>query len=199
MIGGADHGQTNRVARGFLLEELGNLFRDGFLGVVGGRDLMTDTGIGGRTLLQQINRHLITILMVIDHWPAACIVQQPREDFLRVGIQTDHDIAIPLDRPQICFGDQGSAARRNHDAIGIAQFVTQAGLHCAEERLAFLREDLRNGFAHALGDDLVSVDKIPAQLLRDHLADGALASAHKAGQDQVILGHQSRSLLDVYS
>ena len=61
----------------------------------------------------------------------------------------------------------------------------------AKYRLAFLREDLRNGQAGFALDFRVEIGEVPGELSGEQAADRALARAHESGQaDHAIFRHR---------
>jgi len=58
----------------------------------------------------------------------------------------------------------------------------------AEAGFAFGGEDFGDGLSHALGDEVVCVDKLEAQLLGNDASDGGFADTHEPDQGQIANG-----------
>ena len=87
----------------------------------------------------------------------------------------------------MCGVLHGAAAGREHDARHLRQLVDHVPLPGAEAGLSLALEDVGDVHAGAAFDDLVAVEELELQFLGELAADGGLARAHRADQEDAVL------------
>ena len=88
-----------------------------------------------------------------------------------------------LDKEPVAEGF-GSAAAESDDGVRSREGAREgAGLEAAELGLAKGGEDLRNGDAGEIGDNVVEVKEVPADVGRKLTANGRFAGAHEPGEN----------------
>ena len=76
------------------------------------------------------------------------------------------------------------ATAEGEDGVGAGECAGEcAGLEPAEMRLAEGGEDLGDGDAGEIGNEVVEIEEGPAEMRGEVAADGGLAGAHEAGED----------------
>ena len=143
---------------------------------------MRQRGIGLRAGGQQFTdaRHAIR---AGQHGPIVAPAHALQDGF-EVGFQADHRAARGQ-RLTVGWIDHSAAARGDHKAGRRGHLTADRGFQRPESRLAILREDLRDGFAGALHDQIVQVNERTSRTRRHFAADSGLAGAHEAGEDDV--------------
>ena len=153
--------------------------------------VMRQRGVGLRAGGQQFTdaRHAIR---AGQHGPIVAPAHA-LEDGFEIGLQADHRAARGQ-RLTVGWIDHSAAARGDHEAGRRGHLTANRGFQRPESRLAILREDLRDGFARALHDQIVQVNERTSQPCRHFAADSGLAGAHEAGQDDIgwrVVGHNA--------
>ena len=109
---------------------------------------------------------------------------------LEIGVEPDRDAAL-ADALAGARVHEGAAAGGEHHLAGVQQTHDHAALAVAEIALAIFGENLGNGHAGGGGDDFgVGVDEGKAEARGQALADGALAGAHHADEDERASGQR---------
>ena len=158
----------------------------GWDGQVGPIQVMRQRGIGLGAGGQQVTdaRHAIR---AGQHGPIVAPAHA-LEDGFEIGLQADHRAARGQ-RLTVGWIDHSAAARGDHEAGRRGHLTADRGFQRPESRLAILREDLRDGFAGALHDQIVQVNERTSQPCRHFAADSGLAGAHEAGEDDIAMRH----------
>jgi hypothetical protein len=85
-------------------------------------------------------------------------------------------------------GLDGAAAESEDETVFDRELGDGGVLALAEAGFAVLAEDFRDGTAGGGDDNVVGVDKAPAESRGEERADGAFARAHEAGEDDAAGG-----------
>ena len=79
-----------------------------------------------------------------------------------------------------------AAAGGNDGFFARGEFSDDFFFHCAEGRLAVLRENITDGFARARLDHLIGIQKRKMELMGDDLSYGGFARSHEADERNVL-------------
>ena len=122
-----------------------------------------------------------------SHERAVLIALDAGEEGSFWGVEPDHE----ADGAE--FGDVGgdgddAAAGGDDGVLGGGEGVEGGGFAGAEAGFAFGFEDAGDGELGGLGDEVVGVDELEAELAGEEGADGGFAAAHEADEDDVERG-----------
>jgi len=110
---------------------------------------------------------------------------QALEDGLRAGVQADDETAIGHD-PSVFGANVSSSTDPDHHPRALADLGEDVALDSAEVLLTVLGEDVRDGVAGALDDEVVGLEGCPAEPLGDQASDLRLAGPREAGEDDAV-------------
>jgi hypothetical protein len=107
------------------------------------------------------------------------------------GVEEDGDGAGGLFDEEAIAEGFGSAAAEGEDGVGAGEGAGEgAGLQPAEVWLAEGGEDLGDGDASEIFDEVIEIEEVPTDAIGEDAADGGLAGAHETGEDNA--GHGGR-------
>jgi hypothetical protein len=116
---------------------------------------------------------------IVVHRRAAC-------ETLRIGVQPDDVTEMTQDGEIAWLGDDAAAG--GDDAPAFAEKGAQrGGFMLAESSLPLGGKDVGNAFAGGIDDEMIGIDNLEADHLRDNAAHGRFARAHQANEQDVRL------------
>ena len=101
----------------------------------------------------------------------------------------DEERSMVREKQGARFGSlDGAAAQSENKGVCVGQAGDGGVFAVAEGGLAVLREELRDGRAGFGLEDVVGVEKAPAEALGDHRADSGFTGAHESGENDAANG-----------